>query len=397
MYMDTNTSLYFDRTGSSKRKKAEEKKRKHHPEAGSIGDKKKKAKLEIFPPAEPGDSNMSEHDKNVLDRWKRIQQTTRPFVHPIRKLVVKSDQENGTEGGGLACSQQQEQLLKQQSEQIEKQQKQITQQQQLIRSQQEKIRLLQEQQKALISECRAAGIKIPPIISQDVPAIITNQHDQLQLPTNVHRSGGSDVIPSQPPPHPPPQPQAQPPITPAQPINQPPSYPNISPPNPTHAQPLPHHGPQPVKTPPPPQSVGGTTMSHLPLTQPMPPHSVSRQFAPPAQVPVVASTVSPHINLNQTTQRLPTRTLYPTSEGVRTTNPMVANFSFSPLTSSELQELESQNLPSYSPNPVNTYDPFPCELDSILNITVPTGSGAGYGVGVMEEELPIAHPQLDLR
>ena len=103
------------------------------------------------------------------------------------------------------------------------------------------------------------------------------------------------------------------------------------------------------------------------------------------------------MTLSQAPQLLPA---YPPSDGLRTsTSPMMTNYPFSPLTSSEFHKLESQNLSQYSPGVVSTYEPFPDDLDSILNIAeFPMGSGAGYGVGVMEEEIMArAPPRLDLR
>ena len=66
---------------------------------------------------------------------------------------------------------------------------------------------------------------------------------------------------------------------------------------------------------------------------------------------------------------------------------------FSPLTSSEFREIESkdQQPPGYSALLMRSYDE---ELSNILDIAgLPTGSGAGYGVGVTDDELPA----LDLR
>lgn len=63
---------------------------------------------------------------------------------------------------------------------------------------------------------------------------------------------------------------------------------------------------------------------------------------------------------------------------------------FSPLTSGEFREID-QKPPGYSALLMRTYDE---ELNNILDIAgLPTGSGAGYGVGVADDELPA----LDLR
>lgn len=65
---------------------------------------------------------------------------------------------------------------------------------------------------------------------------------------------------------------------------------------------------------------------------------------------------------------------------------------FSPLTSSEFREIDHKDQPpGYSALLMRSYDE---ELNSILDIAgLPTGSGAGYGVGVADDELPA----LDLR
>ena len=50
---------------------------------------------------------------------------------------------------------------------------------------------------------------------------------------------------------------------------------------------------------------------------------------------------------------------------------------------------------AFSPNPMTGVDPY---LDSILNLTgLPTGSGAGYGVGVTDDELLPGSLQLNIR
>lgn len=360
---------------ASKKKKAEEKKRKHHPTEPAPGEKKR-PKLDSHHYGDPG---LSDQDKSTLDRWKRIQQTTKPFVHPIRKLVAKGGH---GEGGALVYIQQQEQLLRQQSDHLEQQGKQLAEQQGTIRVQQECIRKLQEQKTTLIRECQAAGIKLPASAVEEV-STCTNRnpidsHQNQPLPAQPCTTTPYDnprVVASRLPP-PPSQGPAQPPISPAQLLPQPPIYTTISRPN---------------RTPPPPQLDSQSLPSAYQAA--LPHGSIhAQQIAPHPQGPWVSGT-SP---VNPTS--LPA-TLYPSTEGDRT-NTLIASVAFSPLMSSELQPTEPQNLPVYSPDQVNTYNPFTEDLDSILNIEgLPTGSGAGYGVGVWEEDLPAraAHPTLDLR
>ena len=75
--------------------------------------------------------------------------------------------------------------------------------------------------------------------------------------------------------------------------------------------------------------------------------------------------------------------------GERASSGSMREFTFSPLTSSDFKDLERQNL----------MDPFPEDLENILDIAgLPTGSGAGYGVGVAEdEELSRSPLRLDFR
>ena len=93
-----------------------------------------------------------------------------------------------------------------------------------------------------------------------------------------------------------------------------------------------------------------------------------------------------------------TRQPFGTNNQLRTDpSPILRDLTFSPLTSSEFKELERQSLASYSTNPMAAFDTFPDDLENIVNIAggLPTGSGAGYGVGVLEEDnKPL---QLDLR
>lgn len=67
---------------------------------------------------------------------------------------------------------------------------------------------------------------------------------------------------------------------------------------------------------------------------------------------------------------------------------------FAPLTSQDLMELTSkevQKLSPFEPNSVGGFDPPLLEdLDNLFSL--PMGCGAGYGVGVSEDELTVAIP-----
>ena len=60
---------------SSKDKRSKKKAQKRRK---TVGDKKEKNK---------SSSELSESDKQLLDRWKNMQMTTKPFIHPIRKYM----------------------------------------------------------------------------------------------------------------------------------------------------------------------------------------------------------------------------------------------------------------------------------------------------------------------
>ena len=344
---DKNVMFCVIAPGLSKRKRIDDKKRKHHPEPIAV-DKKKRVKVEAFLNPDESEISLSDQDKSVLDRWKRIQQTTRPFIHPIRKMV--KSQGNGAEGVSLA-------YFQQQVEQIEQQQKQIDEQKKVIQEQQEQIRVLQEQNKVLICECQAAGIKIPQFGSQEIipnvnhPPQPTVPPQPSQQTSRTYSGVQPPLLHTQPPP-------LQPPVSPSSVVSvtvNPPPFTSVSPPNPHHPPPQPMH-PTPSKS----------TVSHL-----QNPHLTTQFPLPPSQ---------------QASHALAS---YPSTGA--STSPMMTNLAFSPLPPAEFVANDRQSLSSYSPNP---YDPD--ELENILNIAgLPTGSGAGYGVGVMEEEM--VTPQLDLR
>ena len=75
--------------------------------------------------------------------------------------------------------------------------------------------------------------------------------------------------------------------------------------------------------------------------------------------------------------------------------PAPSDFSsvFSPLTSKELMELTSQeihNLSPCDPHSVGSFNPPFEDLDNFFSL--PTGCGAGYGVGINEDELQVTIP-----
>ena len=131
--------------------------------------------------------------------------------------------------------------------------------------------------------------------------------------------------------------------------------------------------------------------------------SRSHPHLPPSGMPMLGNVVRPAVSQGDLMQQsqprghhMTSRQPFGNSDQLRT-DPMIRDLTFSPLTSSEFKELERQSLSTYSTNPMAAFDPFPDDLDNIVNIAggLPTGSGAGYGVGVLEEDNK--PPQLDLR
>ena len=292
--------------------------------------------------------------------------------------------------------QQQEQMMRRQ---LEEQGLVISNQQKIIQEQLEYIRKLQEQQQALICECQRAGLNVSDITSFQPPSTLAQQQQQPQgtsntSPQQLPPQGPAPRMPY--PTHTPPPPPShaltlsQPPpssptqvISPAMSKPHPPAYTSHSslhrpPPHPPH---LPHghhlvastmcrpsllpHGPV----------LGGHPYSHgVPSSQ----SSIGQLTTSTAQ-----------ISHSQVSPMGPHQTVYSTTDTQRTIS-FMEGLTFSPLTSGEFREID-QKPPGYSTLLMRTYDE---ELNNILDIAgLPTGSGAGYGVGVADDELPA----LDLR
>ena len=209
---------HFFTSGSTKKKaRGEDKKRKHpasHAQAHD-NDRRKKVKCE------EDDSHLTEQDQQTLEQWKKIQQTTRPFPHPIKKVM------KGVHGEVIDDVQyqqhRQELLFRQQAEELQKQRRQLLEQHKMIQEQQEHIKLLQEQRKALIQECQTAGVKLPQIVVDNVSpnssvAVSVHSHPQAFAATPslsqqskvVHHVASRPVSQLQPLPLPP---QAQQPLS----------------------------------------------------------------------------------------------------------------------------------------------------------------------------------------
>lgn len=362
---------------------------------------------------------MTDKDKNTLSRWKEIQQHTRPFIHPIRKLVRPGEVPD------MAYVQQQETIIKQQFNEMEKQQKHISEYERTIKEQRSLIASLREKHKAMVSECQASGVKLAKNLLEDcIPKVMNSSH---QAPPTLSLHSVNPILPSKtqlplpaPPSLPPPLTSCS--LTSASPANvfslpmvqQ--AYPNISPTNRT-------------PPPPPPPSTHIPPHARLPSRHPpavsLVPHSSSctidtlhnsNNSTYPRLTPRHPGILPNHnqfIALNQS-QMLVTGSHSRHAQNQLEASPMshvtarqqpfiggknmqsspamlIDDLTFSPLTSGELKELEH---PSGYPAP--PLIAFNDDLDTILNLSMPSGSGAGYGVGVKEEELSRGL-QIDLR
>lgn len=371
------------------------KKRKHV--AGSQAEQKK-LRLAI----DEDQEGLTDKDKNMLSRWKELQQTTRPFIHPIRKLVRPGEVPDA------AYVEQQEQLIRLQFAEIDKQQKQILEFEKMIKEQNHLISALRDKHKALVLECQASGVKLASDLLDNYNPINGNSCALLPPSTSQSSCVSSHSLlppPARLPPHPP---------TPASPANVfsppvlQPAYSNISPTNvtpPPNITPSPSRLPPPLVRPPHPMDplpgidpAHKTTGSTYPQLNP--PHMV--RGPPPNRYALNQSQMlvtGGHTGHAQNQMEVGPMAQVPISrrqpfKGSQMNPPMlIEDLSFSPLTSSELKELEPP--PGvYPSHPLVTFNE---DLDSILNLSMLSGSGAGYGVGVKEEELPQGSLQIDLR
>lgn len=414
----------------AKRKRLEEKKRRL-PEGianQNVSDKQKKKYRE-------GGSPLSESDKSVLEHWNKIQQTL--LNRSKEQAGGRTDHTNMEE-----FFQHQELLIKEQSEQLDKQQCQIMEQQRRLQQQTEQIRVLVHHQKVLIRECKASGMKIP--LSTPNPSPLTPPFSNLSpnltskpaqpLTVNSSVGGGARPRPSSSssssnnnksnkdllPPNvikpnlpnmgtssPPPTSMVAPPLTtPSQSMALPPKNVHsetstvitVTPPT-NSVKSMPH--PQiPYQSLPPPS----LPQPHpsIPLAPPlMYPNSLSQyhhHVPPPSQV---SMTTSDYMMSQYTSQQQapPPEQQDPMMQYINQ-QPQLPPFTapdfsgvFSPLTSKELMELTSQeihNLSPCDPNSVGSFNPPFEDLDNFFSL--PTGCGAGYGVGISEDDLRVTIP-----
>ena len=400
----------------NKKKRVDEKKRKLPEGVSNPALEKPKKKPKINSP-------LSEADKSVLEHWNKIQQT---LLSRAKERIGNTKSETSME----EFFQHQELLIKQQSEQLDKQQSQIMEQQRRIQQQTEQIRILVHQQKILIRECKASGIKIPlstpnpspltppfsnsspnlgkPQTSVSVNSIASKpaimSHAEQQVTNKRDKFVNSPLIANSksPNPHPPAPLIAPPPVTrvvPSQALPIVTTSPSTrvtvtSHPHPPVTYPTPPPSlPQSLPQPPPPPVAYIPSSNSLPQGgQFNPPHLSQVSLRSPDYLPPYCSTSLGSVQLPQP----PDPSLQYFDPLNNPPLPGPADFSdvFSPLTSKELMELTSQeihNLSPCDPNSVGSFNPpLPDDLDNFFNL--PTGSGAGYGVGITDDELQVAIP-----
>ena len=392
----------------AKRKRLEEKKRRL-PEgiSSSVMDKQPKKKLR-------SNSPLSEADKSVLEHWNKIQQTL--LNRAKERLGNKVDNNANME----EFFQHQELLIKQQSEQLDKQQSQMMEQQRRIQQQTEQIRILVHQQKVLIRECKGAGIKIPlntptpspltPPFSTLSPGLSRTQSMANSMPPNTTslvtkmdsttattttkqliKKPSIVVSPvttaiDNPPKTIAAPPQTTPIITTTSPLVTVTSQPHTSYPT----NPLP------------------PTQSLTPLSQPLPlptqPLPLPTQSLPPPvayipsspqfhPIPQVSMTTNDFMMSHYGLGPLQDPLIPYVDTSMLPPLPGASDYSsvFNPLTSKELLELTSReihNLSPCDPNSVGSFNPPFDDLDNFFNL--PTGCGAGYGVGITDDELQVS-------
>lgn len=381
------------------------KKRKH-----LLGNQAEQKKLKL----EEDQEGLTDKDRNTLCRWRDLQQTTRPFIHPIRKLMRPGEVPDA------AYVEQQDQLIRQQFTEIEKQHKQIQEYEKMIKEQNRLISALRDKHKALVLECQASGVKLTnDLLDNCTPKNGSSCQHLLPPPSLVSTHASNPVLhpPVRLPPHPPtPSSSSLAPASPANVFSPPISYPNISPTNRTSPS-----GPPPTHMPPPlirslHPSVSMDTLASIDpanktatsaYSQLNPPHLVGagphnhNRFLAVNQSQMLmggvshAGHVQNQMDMGLAISQVPTSRQQPfVRKSTHTSSPMlIDDLSFSPLTSSELKEFEPP--PGiYLPHPLVSFNE---DLDSILNLSMLSGNGAGYGVGVKEEDLSQGSLQIDLR
>ncbi len=324
-------------TGPPKSKKASDRKRKAV--GGQEADKRCRIKQE------PPEGDLSEQDREIIERWKHIQQSTTPFTHPIRKLRTS---ESGTDTVTL---------LQEQAKEVEQLKAQLSNQQRIILEQREQIKLLQEHRAALMQECQQSGANIPPAVLSDISkrTSVPTPPPSIHSPARSLRPPRPSISPALPPHH---HMLSQRHLAPSVMSNTPPGPPPLLQQQVTSV----HYLQRSISTANTQQNISLSTVSAYPL----PP----QHFMPPNAI-----RVSPILMNQHQGQLMP-----PMPVGVRTSSDGLPDISFSPLNSSDFKKLEHETVTS-------NYDPFPDDFENILDIAgLPTGSGAGYGVGVCEEE-----------
>lgn len=433
--------------GRSKKAKGGKKRSKQQTQQANMAESKR-PKLE-----DEEDQGLTGKDKNTLLKWKQFQQETRPFIHPVRELMKPC--EEGDMGGTLIhelrqLQQQQELIIKQQAVEIGKLQREL---QDVQRTMSMQISLLKDKHKTIVLKCQVAGVTLPQeLVSESTSSVVNIHHSpspSAMLVSSRQASSSSQHTISQSKPILLQQQQQVPLLPPlsssssistsssfststASSLTPPtssfstamgalPSYSNSSPtnripPSGSRVPPPPH-----VHPPPPPSHPHHPVVSIVPLSSSCSLDSVrnTQRISPQhmlagggaggrmslqqhqfcglgaSQIDPARMMLGDHPHSQSQVDHLPSRQqTLSLGKNVRPgTGPMLLNdLSFSPLTSGELNDLDNSSI-FLSPSLM----PLTDDLDSILNITMPSGSGAGYGVGVKEEDLSQEPLLLDLK
>ena len=350
--------MCFVCTGPTKPKMDDKKKKRPNTHATS-SEKKKKVKIESTEVTQPRPGSMNEKDKEALKCWKEFKKASHMGRNGSEEDVDKM------------MMIQQQQLMRRQ---IEEQALVIANQQKIIQEQLQYIGVLKEQKQVFLRECQLAGLSTSDIPSLQTPSKITSQH--FSLPPLLHMT--------------------YPQLTTHPLLQLPPSSPSLT----VSCAPMSNPPPRPpsYRSHPPPPLLPHSHQSHLPhirLTPGVLPRGPPPPPCPPApcNFPGLPSTSQPPPHTQLTTSAAQPSPLHPLPPIYDSQNPSLPDsLTFSPLTSSEFREIDHKDQPpGYSALLMRSYDE---ELNSILDIAgLPTGRGAGYGVGVADDELPA----LDLR
>ena len=440
--------------GRSKKAKGGKKRAKQHTQQQASMADQKRPKLE-----DDENDGLTGKDKQMLNRWKQFQPETRSIMHPVRKMIKSEDGEVGVVSVHdlQQQNQQQELIMKQQAVEIEKLKSELRESQ---REMDECVAVLKDRHKAIVHKCQAAGLTLPQELVADVKLNHSSLFSHQLQPSSTQQiiSQSNSLLLQQPSlqnlvPHLPisstssttasiPVSMGPPTSFSSSAMSSLPSYSTISPTNrtpPSATRILQGPPPPPIQPPAhqhhPVVSIvtlssactvdsiqnssqqinphlmigGGRGMGNrmIPHLQQQQQQQQQQQHLQPSLMGMGGAQLGPgrmmlggHTQYSRSHMSMSRPPTFPLGKNVPPgTGPMLlSDISFSPLTSSELNELENPSeMGEIFAGSCSSLMPITDDLDSILNIPMPSGSGAGYGVGVKEEELSRESLQLDLK